>query len=123
GVPDSSADDQMRVPSQQRLLCAIEAIDREVRLARVCMNPATAQPLTPEYAPISGTHGTTDTITIISNPACAGPANITADCNACASITIASVGNFTAGKWAYAYDGDGTETPPGPTGEYFWIQY
>jgi len=121
-VTKSWTDTQMRLQSQQSLRSAIETINREVRLAGVCMNPATAQPLTPEYAPISGTHGTTDTITIISNPACAGPANITVDCNACASITIASVGNFTAGTWAYAYDGDGLTNPPGPTGEYFLIQ-
>jgi len=121
-VTKSWTDTQMRLQTQQSLRSAIETINREVRLAGVCMNPATQQPITPEYAQIAGTHGTTDTITITSNPACAGPANITADCPACSSITVASVGNFTAGMWAYAYDGDVNTSPPGPTGEYFLIQ-
>ncbi|HEX9246476.1 MAG TPA: hypothetical protein VGA35_09960, partial [bacterium] len=51
-VTKSWTDTQMRLQTQQSLRSAIETINREVRLAGVCMNPATQQPITPEYAPI-----------------------------------------------------------------------
>src|SRR5437879_3170660 len=66
-----------REQSQQSLRAAVETLTRELRLAGVCMPPGTLPPITSTYQPLTGTHGTTDTITVTSNPACAGPATVT----------------------------------------------
>jgi hypothetical protein len=121
-VTKSWTDTQMRLQTQQSLRSALETINREVRLAGVCMPAATQPPITNDFQPISGTHGTTDTITVTSNPACAGPANVTVACNQCTSISVDNVSKFTAGMWAYIYDSSTGTTPPGPIGEYFLIQ-
>lgn len=114
---------QGRAQVQQSNRVTVEAISRELRIAGACMPAATIAPITSDFQPITGTHsGQTDTITITSNPRCAGPATVTQTCNACTTINIDNTTNFQAGFWAYIYNSDPTSTPPGPYGEYFLIQ-
>jgi type II secretory pathway pseudopilin PulG len=108
-----------REQTQQSLRAAVETLTRELRLAGVCMPSGTLPPITSTYQPLAGTHGTTDTITVTSNPACAGPATVTVVCTACAIISVDNTTNFTSGTWAYIYDSTGTPTP---YGESFLIQ-
>lgn len=117
-------DHQMRLQAQQSLRSAIETINRETRLSGACMPPPTLPPITNNFQPMTGTDGGVgaDTITITSNPACAGPSNVTTSCTACPIITVSNVTNFTSGMWAYIYNSSTTTSPPGPYGEYFSIQ-
>ncbi len=116
-------DHQTRVLTRQSLRSAIETLNQEVRLAGACMPAATLPPITSNFQPISGAEsGTTDTIVITSNPTCAGPASVTGACNACSTINVDNVANFTGGKWAYIYNSSTGTSPPGPYGEYFLIQ-
>jgi len=87
------------------------------------MNPAEKPPVTSQFAPIRGVHsGTTDTITIASNPRCAGPTNVNLDCSACTTISVDNTTNFTPGMYAYIYNSSNQSVPPGPYGEFFLIQ-
>jgi len=114
---------QARTQVQQSNRSTIEALSREMRIAGACMPMATLPPITPQFAPITGTHvGLTDSITITSNPRCAGATNVNVDCNACASISVDNTTNFAAGMWAYIYNSSDLTSPPGPYGEFFLIQ-
>src|SRR5437870_9187753 len=111
-----------RVQTQQALRTTVESVTREMRLAGACMPSPTLPPIATTYdpyQPLAGSHGTTDSITITSNPACAGPTSVTSSCNACTSIIVQDTTNFTAGAWAYIYNSDTTTSPPGPYGELF----
>ncbi len=114
---------QARAQVQQSNRVTVEAISRELRITGACMPSAMQAPITSNFQPISGIHsGVTDTIIITSNPRCAGPATVTADCNACTTINIDNTTNFTPGMWAFIYNSSTSTTPPGPYGEYFLIQ-
>lgn len=107
-----------RQQTQQGLRTAAETLTRELRLAGACMTSATLPPITPTYQPLAGSHGTTDAITVTSNPACAGPTNVNVPCNRCVPISVDQTTNFAAGMWAYIYNSSGTP----PYGEPFQIQ-
>jgi type II secretory pathway pseudopilin PulG len=95
------ADTQARLQAQQSLRSASENLSRETRLAGACMLPYSTGAAPPaNFQPLGGTHGTTDTITITSNPACAKAAT-TAACNNCTAIAVDNPANFVAGGWAY----------------------
>jgi len=112
-----------RTQAQQSLRAAVEDISRELRLAGACMNPATQTPVTSAFAPIRGVDsGTTDSITITSNPRCAGPTNVNLDCNGCTTINVDNTTNFSPGMYAYIYNSSNQSIPPGPYGEFFLIQ-
>ena len=114
---------QVRGQAQQNLRAAVEALTREMRLAGACMPVSTQPPIAPNFQPITGVkNGTTDSITITSNPDCAGPATVTADCNACPALNVDNTTNFAVGKWAFVYNSDTGTNPPGPYGEYFLVQ-
>lgn len=116
-------DHQARIQTQQSLRAAIETLNREVRLAGACMPAATLPPIANNYQPLSGAgSGTTQSITVTSNPACAGPASLSAACNACNVINVQLTTNFTAGKWAYIYNSSTQTNPAGPYGQFFLIQ-
>ena len=124
-VTKSWTDQLGRVQTQQALRTTVESLTREMRLAGACMPSPTLPPIATTYdpyQPLAGSHGTTDSITITSNPACAGPTSVTSSCNACTSIIVQDTTNFTAGTWAYIYNSDTTTSPPGPYGESFLIQ-
>lgn len=114
---------QARAQVQQDNRGTVEALSRELRIAGACMPLSTLPPITPQFQPITGTHsGLTDSITITSNPRCAGPTNVNVDCNACTVINVDNTTNFSAGTWAYVYNSSNLTTPPGPYGEFFLIQ-
>ena len=117
------AEHQARTQVQQSLRSAIGDVSRELRLAGACMNPAEKPPVTSQFAPIRGVHsGTTDTITITSNPRCAGPTNVNLGCSGCTTINVDNTTNFTPGMYAYIYNSSDQSVPPGPYGEFFLIQ-
>ena len=95
-------DHQARVQTQQSLRSAIEALNRDVRIAGACM-PVNSlnQSLAPNFVPFAGTNGTTDTITVGANPTCANANVKTNNCNACIAITVDDSTGFTGGRWAF----------------------
>lgn len=117
------AEHQARTQVQQSLRSATADVSRELRLAGACMNPAEKPPVTSQFAPIRGVHsGTTDTITITSNPRCAGPTNVNQDCSGCTTINVDNTTNFVPGMYAFIYNSSDQSVPPGPYGEFFLIQ-
>jgi Tfp pilus assembly protein PilW len=122
-VTKALTDHQARTQAQQSVRAAVEAMTREIRLAGACMPVATQPPIASNFQPMTGVHnGNTDSITVTSNPRCAGPATVTVDCNACSIITVDNTTNFTAGMWAFIYNSSNQTTPPGPYGQYFLVQ-
>jgi prepilin-type N-terminal cleavage/methylation domain-containing protein len=122
-VTKALTDHQARTQAQQSVRAAVEALTREMRLAGACMPVATQPPIASNFQPITGVHpGTTDSITVTSNPRCAGPATVSADCNACSIINVDNTTNFTAGMWAFIYNSSNQTSPPGPYGQYFLVQ-
>jgi prepilin-type N-terminal cleavage/methylation domain-containing protein len=114
---------QARVQVQQSIRGTVEALSRELRIAGACMPLSTLPPITSQFQAISGTHsGLTDSITITSNPHCAGPTNVNVDCNACAVINVDNTTNFSPGTWVYVYNSSNLTSPPGPYGEFVLIQ-
>ncbi len=63
------------------------------------------QPLANNFRMLGGTYGPPDSVTVTTNPRCAGPVTLTSPCNACGTITVTTTLNFTAGMWAIISDG------------------
>lgn len=94
------ADQRERLQTQQQLRSAVATLSREVRLAGACMMPAPAA----DFQPIDGVdNGTTDTITVRSNPRCAQTVMTSACPPGCLSFTVDAATKFLAGTWAYVY--------------------
>ncbi len=118
-VTRSWAEHQARLGTQQQMRTAVAALSREVRLAGACiMLPSGSTPPT-NFQPVSGIDsGTTDSITVRSNPRC-----LTASLSGSYSagdptISVQSATGFTGGMHAYILRSDSDPE----LGEAFTIQ-
>lgn len=111
------ADHQARAQAQQSLRAGVAAISRELRIAGACMGvPATQTPLAPNYRALTGTSGPPATLTMTTNPRCAGPTGLSAAYSGGLTIQVNDTLNFQVGMYAFISDGNLADS-----GEYFQI--
>jgi type II secretory pathway pseudopilin PulG len=114
-----------RAEAQQSLRAAVEAISREEHTLGACMGfQPSALPNTPiiapNFVPLSGTSGPPASITVTTNPYCAGPTtSTTPNSSGDTQINVGDTLGFQAGTWGFIAAGTGSPLPPG---EYFYIQ-
>ncbi len=115
-VTRSWIEHQARLQTQQQMRAAVAALSREIRLAGACiMLPRGTTPPT-TFRPLNGVNnGTTDTITVRSNPRCLSVA-LTATYDGTTTLTVGSTTGFVAGMRAYILRSDSSN------GEVFTIQ-
>ena len=113
-------DSDARLAAQQNLRTGVEEFYREVRLTGTCLlpsattPPANFKPLDGSYSGVAGT----DTLTVQSNTKCAVATLVALNpCNACATISLDNVDNFSAGMYAYIYQANSLP----PRGEPFVV--